>query len=173
MKLRLILKSVIMKRIASLSFSLFISVSVLSQSLSIELISTGGNSSEFPSGSVCYSIGECIVTGDNNPSITNSGFQQGLDFVITIDEILNYNPLAKIKVFPNPTRDYVMLTLEGEDIKYSDLAISLYSSDFKLIQLNAKPNNGQTIPLDFLASGMYFLRLTSADNQHFIKFIKQ
>jgi hypothetical protein len=162
-----------MKRIASLSFSLLISFSVLSQSLSIELISSGGNFSEFQSGSVCYSIGECVVTGENNPSITNAGFQQGIDLITSIDEILNWNQLLRIKAFPNPTMDNVRLSMEGEDLFNPDWQLSLFSSDYKLIRSNINLNVDQTISFDFLAPGIYFLQITSDKSQQFLKIIKQ
>jgi hypothetical protein len=161
-----------MKILTPFFISSLISFCGYCQSVSIELISSGGINSVLQNGSVSQSIGECIVSGENNPAITNSGFQQGISLITSIGQIENENHQIKITAYPNPTLDDVRLKAEGDFIDFHNWKIDLFSSDYRLIESKTTKVENQIIPLKHLPVGMYFLQVSSKNTRHFFKIIK-
>ena len=78
-----------------------------------------------------------------------------------------------IKVFPNPTTEFVTIRLIEPNI--SDHNIDLMNSNAQLViskQMNSALGNELTLDISSLPSGLYYLRVTENTNQIITKIIK-
>lgn len=77
-----------------------------------EVISTTGKYFENSAGSVSYTIGECLIYSFISSNLTlTQGFQQHLYIISDFPEIKGSN--FKIIAYPNPVKDYVILSVES------------------------------------------------------------
>lgn len=149
----------------------FIPLFGFGQSVSIELISSGGGTAINPSVSFSYSIGESIVTADNTSLITNAGFQQGVYLLTSIGSILNENSTFLVSAYPNPTTDILNFRFQGNVSFPFDWVIEVFSSDAK--KLNVPINNqDHTVSLANLANGIYFITIGTTQNRQVFKVVK-
>jgi len=88
-------------------------------------------------------------------------------YVVGIEDQINNQT---VRIYPNPANDVLHITYNGA------LEVSLQVFDLQGKLLISKPNNWldqtMTIPLDQLAAGAYFVRLTSAKGVMTQKFLK-
>ncbi len=105
-----------------------------------------------------------IVTG------TTNGCSAQDSITITVEDCLsvNENNAITFTVYPNPASDY--LTLQGWNTN-DELIYSIYSADGKLVQAENQFMN-QPIAVSDLKQGIYYLKLTTAGQDYFIKFVK-
>jgi len=90
------------------------------QSISLQLLSTGGELFSNSNYQLEWSVGElCTETYSNQQIILSEGFNQGK---FSITSIYNANTSdLEIKAFPNPTNDLIQLTISGyqtENLEY-------------------------------------------------------
>ena len=99
----------------------------------------------------------------------------GCDSIITLALTINYElgiadvaPVNEVKVYPNPTTSYV--TVEAEQLKH----VELYDNEGRrLADYVDAAGNSLTINLERLASGIYYLRVHTADKVTIQKIIKK
>ena len=105
-----------------------------------------------------------IVTG------TTNGCSAQDSITITVEDCLSVNENTAIgfQVYPNPASDF--LTLQGWNTT-DELIYSIYSADGKLVQAENQFMN-QPIAVSDLRQGIYYLKLTTAGSDYFIKFVK-
>lgn len=78
----------------------------------------------------------------------------------------DFNADFEVKIYPNPTTDFVFIKTE-KDLN----SISVYNAKGEMIIANVKNNR---IDFSLLSSGIYFLNFVSDDNKHLsIKLIKE
>jgi hypothetical protein len=114
--------------------------------------------------SLSWSMGECVTetfTSTNN--ILTQGFQQGHYNVVAIDEIKDKD--VSIKVFPNPTTDFISISIKSLTEKNSDYLIELYDlQGKKLFTANYNQNdfrlNMATYPV-----GSFLLKVMTKGNK--------
>ena len=122
---------------------------------------TGSNASG-SGGSVSYSVGQVVYTNNTG---TNGSVAQGVQqpfeiFTVGIKETeLN----IFLTVFPNPTTDYLTLSIDDFDI--SNLSYQLYDMNGKLLQ-NAKITGNQTsIVMSNLVPANYFVKVIQGNKE--------
>jgi Secretion system C-terminal sorting domain len=120
---------------------------------------TGGNVSG-SGGSASYSVGQLVYQTHNgaNGSVAE-GVQQAyeISMVIGIEEAKGIR--LSITVYPNPTTDY--LTLSIEEIDISNLSYQLYDVNGRLLQ-NEKITDSQIrIDMSNFEPAIYFVRVIS------------
>ena len=118
-----------------------------------DLISTGGDFFQMPSGSISFTIGEPIIetVGNENHNLTQ-GFQQS-----TRPFISDYNELddIEIDVYPNPTTDIVKIELsERRQLDYQ-----LYDLHGVMLQQDKISEINTTISLGKYYPSVYILKL--------------
>ena len=130
------------------------------------VISSGGNASG-AGGSVSYSIGQ--VSYETNTGTTGSvaqGVQHAYEiYAVTGVEIKSIS--LNISVFPNPTQDYLTLSIEELSAKAQ---FQLFDIQGKLLQSARIVELVTTINVDQLPSSTYFFKIF--DNQQEIKTFK-
>jgi chitodextrinase len=77
-------------------------------------------------------------------------------------------PSLNISLSPNPVKDYVNLSLDTEDA-----TILLYSSDNKLLKKIISTSKVNQINVSDLTTGVYLVKVMSADKTKTLKFIKK
>jgi hypothetical protein len=124
------------------------------------------NSGAISDNNFMHSVGEIYVV-PTDPNDVNSG-TIGMLYQ-TVLQVLGINELEKesIKVYPNPTSDYVYIKLKSNS-KIEQ--VEIYDLSGKIVkQINIKEDK---IDLSFLEKGIYILKLKNSDIQP-IKIIKK
>ncbi|MFN3754026.1 T9SS type A sorting domain-containing protein [Flavobacterium sp.] len=133
----------------------------------------GGNSEDRTDGISILPDGSVVVSGMANDVITFDNLQVGTDdfqyypFLAKLNQTaldVPTNELLSIKVYPNPTKDYLTLSsigYRGKAELYSILGQRLKSFEIETAET--------TVDLTDISTGTYFLKL----NQQVIKLIKE
>ena len=137
---------------------LFLAGSVVSAQ---EVVSSNGDSKSAAGYEVSWTVGEAVITTMTGSTNTlTQGFHQTRLTVTAVSDLLS--PGIEMKVFPNPTQDFIMIRFSEyiENTRYS-----LYDLRGKLIE-NKLINSADTeISMKKYASGQYILKLTSKSQQ--------
>jgi hypothetical protein len=151
-----------MKKYYILLIVSFLGLYVSGQSISSYVIASAGESVETGGLSVSWTLGELAVEtleDNGNTLVLTQGFQQGYFEITSIeDPLLSDN--FKLKVYPNPAKDFVWVELESDEI--NGAIIEMYDFNGKLVY-NSKLNitEGRTqIELTNLSSSQYILKIT-------------
>jgi hypothetical protein len=118
-----------------------------------------GNDSLVASANGSYAV---IVTNANGCTDTSN--------CVVVDQVGIYFPAsAEIALYPNPTSDFVTLTLPAED----GAVAFVYDAQGKLIFQVNNAKNGQQFDLSALSTGVYTFRVTLNNLTHIEKVVKQ
>ncbi len=120
-------------------------------------VATGGNAVG-TNGSSSYSIGQIVYASTNG---TNGFLTQGVQQPFEISVVLNVKQDTVINVqfnaYPNPTTN--TLLLKSENSADSILNYQLSDASGKLISNKKISDVEMAIPMEYLASGIYFLSI--------------
>ena len=119
-------------------------------------IATGGNASG-SGGTVAYSVGQVVY---NTHTATTGSVAQGVQQPYEISVVLglkNQSINLAIAAYPNPTTDY--LTLSLSNIELSNLNFQLFDISGKLIENRKITSTTETIRMENLPSAGYFLKV--------------
>ena len=122
---------------------------------------TGTNASG-SGGTVSYSVGQVVYTTNTGASgSVAQGVQQAYEiFTVGIKETeLN----IFLTVFPNPTTDY--LTLSIDDFEISNLSYQLYDMNGKLLQNEKITGNQTSIVMSNLFPANYFVKVIQGNKE--------
>ena len=125
-------------------------------------VSTGGDVTS-GTGSVSYSVGQVdfINVSGTNANL-NQGLQQPYEFFI-IDEIGEIGLELSLNLFPNPTRDAVMLTIKGQDM--NGLQFQLFDATGKLLDTQKISVPETIVRMEPYAMSTYLLKITRQNSE--------
>ncbi len=154
-----------MEKTTLLIFMLFGFGSVFSQTTQPEVITSSGNyfKPNALSPSLSWTMGESITeTYTSTYNILTQGFQQGHYNIVAVDEIKDKD--VSIKVFPNPTTDFITISIKSLTEKSIGYLIELYDlQGKKLYTLNYNQDdyrlNMSTYPI-----GTFLLKVMTKGN---------
>jgi len=134
------------------------------QTVSGIVVSTAGQQGILPSGEILsYSVGETIVSSENQDAITNLGFQQGGLFITAFDDKNNLEDLSGAWiVYPNPSSTYFTIQNTSADFAKEEWNFKLMDASGREIlkgQIESDTPFQQSV--DHLAAGTYILTLYS------------
>jgi hypothetical protein len=124
--------------------------------------STGGDATG-SGGSVAYSVGQIVYTTHTG---TNGSVAQGVQQPYEISVVLGIeNSLIDLDIsaYPNPTTQNLTLSI-GNDISET-LHFQLCDLSGKIIERRKISNRTETIHMENLATGPYFLKVSNANNE--------
>lgn len=124
----------------------------------METIIASGNNASGSSGTVSYSIGQVFYTYmglESSYSITQGVQQLEKDKNLGIPEV--DKPTTEIYVFPNPTTDYVNVSLKGTELENLDRSYKLYDIQGRLLKQNTISQTETQVSLSNLSSSIYIL----------------
>jgi len=151
-----------MKKLSILVSMLFVAFIVNAQSITPEVVSNGGDYFANSNYSIAWTIGEPVVetaVGTNNT--LTQGFHQGLYTLVNIDKQINN---TEIKVYPNPTSDYINIDIDG--VNSSDYQIQLFDNLGKLL-VNKSYEDCKQVSLQRYAKSTYYLKVLNAKENKF------
>ncbi len=124
-----------------------------------EVISSAGASFENSSGSISFTIGECISsTLTSTDIILTQGFQQSN--LVLIDN-LSIGPLGiEIVAYPNPAKEFVILKID----KSQDFSFVLCDLTGRIIEKKDVVKSETEINLNYLDPSVYILKILK-DNE--------
>jgi len=140
-----------LRKILTIVFSIW-SLTLIAQQQ--EVISSAGSVFENSSGSISFTIGECISSTISSTSIIlTQGFQQSKLNIVGIHntQILDYEIIA----FPNPVKEFVTLKIE----KPKGFTYKLYSMNGTIIENKIIVNTDSEINFKELPPSVYILKV--------------
>ena len=127
-----------------------------------EVVSTSGNTYKNNTGSISFTVGECIIeTNMIAGAKLTQGFHQTKLTVATIVESLESS--IEVSAFPNPATEFVRLkviTDHQERLKYS-----LYDVQGVLIRQADLLDKETDVPFGQLKPSMYFIKIHSSKKE--------
>ncbi len=138
---------------------LFLLVLGLPTAQAQEAVISAGGDALGSGGSVAYSVGQIIYATNIG---TNGLVAQGVQQPYTISTVLGIeeDPIKlDFTAYPNPTINF--LTLNVGKAELSSLSFQLYDLRGILIESRKILNSTETISMENLTSGMYFLKVTN------------
>lgn len=123
-------------------------------------VATGGTAMGI-GGSVSYSVGQIdYKTSSNADGTISQGVQQPYEiYTLEVDDIFSS---LEINLFPNPTSDYIHLTI-GDLSLTKNLSYQLTDASGRLIQTAKITESNTQINAQNLAPASYFLNVFEAD----------
>lgn len=150
-------------------FVVFSSITLSQEIIERETINTAGSTFKNSQFEFSYSIGEVFVETKSNESIIlTQGFQQA-DINITSNENFDFINDIKIRIYPNPSSDKIIIHNE-EDLDYF---VSMINSSGKYVLEESKFINAiEEIDISNLANGTYYLIYKTDKKVTKVKLIK-
>jgi hypothetical protein len=136
------------------------------------IIPTGGNTSG-SGASASYSVGQVVYINNKGTNGTViQGVQQPYEIsVITVTEEAKGINLS-VTAYPNPTIDYLQLTVESEQLK--ELSYQLFDMQGKLLKGEKITGKQTSIIISNLVPATYFVKVTQSNKElKTFKIIKQ
>ncbi|NHM00852.1 T9SS type A sorting domain-containing protein [Flavobacterium difficile] len=119
---------------------------------------TSGGDASGSGGSVAYTVGQVgYTTQTGTTGSVAQGVQQPFEISIVLGIEENQISL-NMQAYPNPTSNY--LTLNIGDFDRTNLSFQLFDITGKLIETNKITKSIETIRMENLSSGSYFLKVT-------------
>lgn len=114
-----------------------------------------GSTASGTSGSVTYTIGQVFYTyiGESVYNVAQGIQHQQTEKTLGMPETSR----AELFIFPNPTTDYVNLSLNGLELDYGKKHYKLYDMQGRLLKQNTITESETPISLSTLGSAIYIL----------------
>lgn len=152
--------------------TLFSAFFISSKSSAQSAILSAGNTSKSANYTLSYSIGELSIATYQKTAVTlTQGQQQGTLIITSLNSLKDSG--IEVKVYPNPTSNFVMLTIKGDNT--DDLEYALSGINGRLLLSEKNVSQQQKISMSRYVSGIYFLSVSNRRNNniHTFKIIKQ
>ena len=121
-----------------------------------EVVASAGETQTLTGYEVSWTIGEPVIeTFSSGNTVLTQGFHQSKLIVTAIDEILFSD--FELKVYPNPTSEYLIIQLNSPEKKPQ---YQLFDLSGKLLQNNSVTGTETRINLNEYASGTYLLKMS-------------
>lgn len=155
-----------MKKHALLIFTIFGALSISAQSITPEVIASGGDHYVQTNAQLSFTIGEVVIeTVTATNSIITQGFHQP-DGASNPGFESNLPAYLGVNIYPNPSADHITVELENNTM---DLTIELFEMTGKLVASERIPafQNKVEIDVSAFANASYLLSIHSKDKKHF------
>lgn len=123
----------------------------------METIITSGSNATGSSGTVAYSIGQVFYTyiGAESAYVAQGIQQQEKDENLGTPEV--EEPKTEMFVYPNPTADFVNISMSGLDLESGQRSYRLYDIQARLLQQNTINGTDTQVSLNNLSPSIYIL----------------
>ncbi len=136
-----------------------------------EVTSSAGNYTEAGGVQLSWTLGEPVIeTVTNGNTILTQGFHQTNLTVTAIGQLQAAD--MSLKVYPNPTSDFIKIELENET---GPINYSLFDLNGKLIFQDIITDINAKIPMSNYETGVYFLEVSNKNKRvlQTFKIVKQ
>jgi len=159
-----------MKKYLIITCAIFFILNAKSQSISPQVIASGGDYYVGTNASLSWTIGELITeTVSNTNFILTQGFQQP-NYNINAIEEPGINPLGEINIYPNPVADE--LNVSFKDMNQKNVMIILFDMNGKILYSDIAENTTSVkqINMSQIAKGNYVIRFATKDGKYLKSF---
>jgi hypothetical protein len=119
-------------------------------------IGTSGKDISTAGGAISYSVGQLVASSVTGTGSIHHGIQQHIKLIV-LDNPLITSISLKIRSYPNPTTDYVML--EFTDLLLKDISYSIFKiNGQEIVHCNVATDKTK-INVESLAQGIYILKV--------------
>lgn len=136
----------------------------LSMASAQSTVASGGNDKKGDGGSVSFTVGQVFFTSH---SATAGEVFQGVQIAYEISVITSVDDAREInlvaKVFPNPTTDYLTLSVDGIDL--NSMVYYLFDITGKVVQYAGIKDIETLIYMSSLPSQVYFLKVMKSNRE--------
>jgi hypothetical protein len=116
-----------------------------------------------PGGSVSYSIGQIdYETATGTGGTITEGLQQPYEILI-ISGIEDNNINLNLEVYPNPTTDLIVLSVDN--VNTLNMYYTIYNIEGKLIEKQELGGSKTTITMKELSNGIYFIKVLQKNTE--------
>jgi hypothetical protein len=165
-----------MNKLILLFLTLHLSLGAIAQTAERQVLGSSGGSYSDPNLQVDYTVGETVTaSGVSGSFVVNQGFEQN---PTNTTNIKDKEVLVNFSLYPNPPQDLVTLILNTTEtltvkISLTNLAGQVLFADQQATTV--QQNYKREIPLQTLASGVYFVNLYNEKSGllQSIRFVKQ
>ncbi|UCH14603.1 MAG: T9SS type A sorting domain-containing protein [Bacteroidales bacterium] len=148
------------KAISFFLFFLMFPLSMFTQEISQEIISSSGDYSDGSSGQLSWTLGDLATETYSSGDIKlTQGFQQPTIEVTPTFESRNYNIV--MRVYPVPSSDFV--TVEFEEIQ-KDMKVVLFNLQGEVVTSKILESATITLDLNSLSPSEYILKIINKEN---------
>lgn len=113
-------------------------------------------------GSITYTIGETnYITATGGGGQITQGLQQPFEIYILEVETAKLN--VNVSLFPNPTNEFIVLSVEGSNVE--NMSYQLYDIDGRLLVEKKLESNVTNILMKDFASATYFVKVINNNNE--------
>jgi hypothetical protein len=130
-----------------------------------ECLSISGGNAYGESGSACFTVGQVFYTSNlaANGQVSQ-GVQQGYEIEV-ISAVENIGDIIlECTVFPNPTTDYLRLTINAAVLQYAQsCSYQLCDINGKIIAFETVSESETFIQMSTLLSGIYFIKVIAVN----------
>lgn len=153
-----------------------LSLGAIAQTAERQVLGSSGGSYSDPTIQADYTIGETITTsGLSGSFVVNQGFEQN---PTNTTGIKDKKVLVNFSLYPNPAQNLVTLTLNTTEALTLNFSLTSLTGQVILSNqesIKVQQNYKREIPLQALASGIYFINLYSEESGllQSIRFVKQ
>ena len=140
--------------------------SVFCQTIQPNIITTSGDyfKPNTSSPSLSWTIGECITeTYSSTNNMLTQGFQQGHYNAVAIDEISDKD--FSITVFPNPTSDFINISIKSLSENPAIYIIELYDLQAKKLYTTSNYQEEFQMDMHTYPAGTYLLKVMTIGNK--------
>jgi hypothetical protein len=150
------------------SFIILTSSICFSQTNTLQIIGSAGNTATSANAQLSWTIGEPIVNTEiNTNNILTQGFNQSVLLITSIDE----KPNTNITIQPNPTSDFATINIDESDLLNAQYF--LFDINGKLILQNKITDKQTKLSFIELANATYFVEVsTNSQKSKTFKIIK-
>ena len=144
--------------IITMLFFPFLGESQSAETTIMQSIVAAGNNATGSSGKVAYSIGQVFYTYNGVGTVYNvaQGVQQnGKDDTLDVPDI--DKPTTEIFIFPNPTTDFVNISMSGLELQSGLKSYKLYDLQAKLLKQSKIDQDQTQVSLGNLSTSIYIL----------------
>lgn len=155
-----------MKRLFTILLTFAFSGYLFSQSISPDVVASAGDYFSNGTVSISWTLGEVATeTIGNGTYMLTQGFQQP-NYTSPVNSVPVYlNPKFEVSLYPNPSTDYVKLTIKGNDD--FDLQVSLYDAIGRELLTSKVPSgvSEKTIDMSTYHPGIYFVKISQTNGE--------
>ena len=129
------------------------------QSIQSDVIATTGAYFKSANYTMSWTLGECVTeTFSNYENTLTQGFQQSFYNITAVDQ-LEYCGI-KVKAFPNPTTDFITVSIETTKVPLFDYKIELLDIQGRQLINHKIRDKSIRVSMSEYAKGTYFLKVS-------------
>lgn len=156
-----------MNLVKCIAFLIFIGCSSQTRIMAQQSVVSSGGEVSASSGSFSYSIGQTLYLTNSNSGISIAeGVQQAYEISIISEIVESNNMQIKLSVYPNPTQDFLTLTVDLTSIyDFNKIEYQLYDLSGKLLDNNQLSEKDTRISMLDFAPAVYYLKISNESQE--------